>query len=198
MSSRPLDPELYEEVKAEAKSKFKVWPSAYASGWLVQEYKRRGGRYASRRNPGHYMDYMALPSVLEMQAQSEDVVAFLENAQREGRPLEDWVESKITSMSKDMDDVHGYVVYGEQARKRAPRQNPPLGWHLRNDSVEDMLIGLVRRTGRTEDLLAILAEYYAQSAQHESNEEMRQALHETAKVLDAASHRIERIYEDME
>lgn len=46
MSSQPLDEELYEQVKTEAKQRFAVWPSAYASGWLVREYKRRGGRYA--------------------------------------------------------------------------------------------------------------------------------------------------------
>jgi predicted protein tyrosine phosphatase len=44
-----LDPALYEEVKAEIKSKVKVWPSAYASAQLVQEYKRRGGRYAGSK-----------------------------------------------------------------------------------------------------------------------------------------------------
>mgnify|MGYP001369725066 CR=1 FL=1 len=27
------------------KSRYKVWPSAYASGYLVKEYKRRGGKY---------------------------------------------------------------------------------------------------------------------------------------------------------
>jgi hypothetical protein len=32
-------------VIAEAKKKFKVYPSAYANGWVVQEYKRRGGKY---------------------------------------------------------------------------------------------------------------------------------------------------------
>jgi len=32
--------------KAQAKKKFKVWPSAYASSWLVKEYKRRGGKYS--------------------------------------------------------------------------------------------------------------------------------------------------------
>ena len=32
-------------VKAEAKRKFKVYPSAYANGWLVREYKKRGGGY---------------------------------------------------------------------------------------------------------------------------------------------------------
>lgn len=41
----PADMELYNRVKAEAKRKFDVYPSAYANGWLVQEYKRRGGKY---------------------------------------------------------------------------------------------------------------------------------------------------------
>jgi hypothetical protein len=35
----PTDPELYARVKAEAKKKFNVYPSAYANAWLVREYK---------------------------------------------------------------------------------------------------------------------------------------------------------------
>ena len=31
--------------KAAAKRKFKVYPSAYANGWLVRTYKSRGGGY---------------------------------------------------------------------------------------------------------------------------------------------------------
>lgn len=45
----PRNKKLYEQVKKEAKKKFKSWPSAYASGWLVQEYKRRGGTYYGRK-----------------------------------------------------------------------------------------------------------------------------------------------------
>lgn len=45
MRAQPADKKLYEIVKKEAKKRFKVWPSAYASGWLVREYKRRGGTY---------------------------------------------------------------------------------------------------------------------------------------------------------
>lgn len=41
----PTNPKLYARVKAEAKRKYKVWPSAYASGWLTKTYKARGGRY---------------------------------------------------------------------------------------------------------------------------------------------------------
>jgi hypothetical protein len=41
----PTNKALYKRVKAEAKKKYKVWPSAYASGWLTKEYKKRGGKY---------------------------------------------------------------------------------------------------------------------------------------------------------
>lgn len=47
--SIPLNRSLYNKVKIEAKSKFKKWPSAYASGWLVKEYKRRGGGYSGMK-----------------------------------------------------------------------------------------------------------------------------------------------------
>lgn len=39
------NPSLYAKAKAKAKAKFDVYPSAYANGWMVQEYKRMGGKY---------------------------------------------------------------------------------------------------------------------------------------------------------
>jgi hypothetical protein len=49
-SPRPLDTDLYAAVVAEARERFK-WPSRVASWWVSGEYKRRGGRYATRANP---------------------------------------------------------------------------------------------------------------------------------------------------
>ena len=43
---------LYSRVKAEAKRKFKVYPSAYANAWLVREYKKRGGTYRTESKRG--------------------------------------------------------------------------------------------------------------------------------------------------
>jgi hypothetical protein len=40
MTNLPLDQQLYDEVKELVKSRVKVWPSAYASGQLVKEYKK--------------------------------------------------------------------------------------------------------------------------------------------------------------
>jgi len=41
----PTNPSLYARVKAEAKRKFDVFPSAYASSYIVRTYKKRGGKY---------------------------------------------------------------------------------------------------------------------------------------------------------
>lgn len=51
----PTNPELYARVKAAAKKKFDVYPSAYANAWLVREYKSRGGEY--RVEKGDYVGH---------------------------------------------------------------------------------------------------------------------------------------------
>ena len=43
--AKPTNPALYARVKAEAKRKFAVYPSAYANAWLGRTYKKRGGGY---------------------------------------------------------------------------------------------------------------------------------------------------------
>jgi hypothetical protein len=46
----PAKPALYNRVKAEAKRKFKIFPSAYASAYIVKEYKKRGGTYTGKKS----------------------------------------------------------------------------------------------------------------------------------------------------
>jgi len=41
-------PKLFAQVKAEAKRKFKGYPSVYAKAWIVKEYKKRGGAFAGQ------------------------------------------------------------------------------------------------------------------------------------------------------
>lgn len=52
----PADKELYARIVAEAKRKFDVYPSAYANGWVVQEYKRRGGTYKVNKSEENSME----------------------------------------------------------------------------------------------------------------------------------------------
>lgn len=42
--SQPINKTLYEQVKKKADTIYKK-PSAYKSGYIVQEYKRQGGKY---------------------------------------------------------------------------------------------------------------------------------------------------------
>ena len=43
--SIPVNLGLYNRLKSQIKRKVKRWPSAYASGQLVNAYKKRGGKY---------------------------------------------------------------------------------------------------------------------------------------------------------
>lgn len=40
-----IDKKLWNSIKEEAKIKFLVFPNAYASFWMTNQYKKRGGRY---------------------------------------------------------------------------------------------------------------------------------------------------------
>jgi hypothetical protein len=49
MPSVPTNLKLYNRIKKKIKARSKVWPSAYASGQLVREYKRNGGKYRTTK-----------------------------------------------------------------------------------------------------------------------------------------------------
>lgn len=52
MRCEPTDPALYARIAASVKRSVKRWPSAYASGLLVQRYKAAGGEYEACREGG--------------------------------------------------------------------------------------------------------------------------------------------------
>jgi hypothetical protein len=49
-ASTPKNPALWSRVKAAAKAKFDVYPSAYANAWAAKEYKKRGGTWGGPDN----------------------------------------------------------------------------------------------------------------------------------------------------
>jgi hypothetical protein len=63
MANVPVNKDLYARVKAEAKRKFKSWPSAYGSAWLVKTYKQRGGKYRTASKEFGGMSDAALNSM---------------------------------------------------------------------------------------------------------------------------------------
>ena len=41
--NKPTNPKLWSKAKSLARSKFDVYPSAYANGWAAKWYKSKGG-----------------------------------------------------------------------------------------------------------------------------------------------------------
>lgn len=48
--AKPNNPQLWSRVKAQAKKKFDVYPSAYANAWAAKEYKSKGGTWSGSDN----------------------------------------------------------------------------------------------------------------------------------------------------
>jgi hypothetical protein len=48
--NKPTNPKLWARAKSMAKSKFKVYPSAYANGWAAKWYKSKGGGWRKSTN----------------------------------------------------------------------------------------------------------------------------------------------------
>ena len=48
-ASKPTNPALWSRAKAAARSKFDVYPSAYANGWAAKQYKAAGGTWRSAK-----------------------------------------------------------------------------------------------------------------------------------------------------
>jgi len=45
----PTKPDLWQRAIAAAKRKFDVYPSAYANGWALQWYKKKGGGWRGKK-----------------------------------------------------------------------------------------------------------------------------------------------------
>lgn len=45
----PINPELWSACKSWAKSKYDVWPSAYAVGAASKRYKSKGGKWKKQK-----------------------------------------------------------------------------------------------------------------------------------------------------
>jgi len=46
--NQPTNPSLWSQAKSKARSKFKVYPSAYANGWAAKWYKSKGGGWKKK------------------------------------------------------------------------------------------------------------------------------------------------------
>ena len=107
----PTSPEKWAQAKAQAKSKFDVYPSAYANGWASKKYKEMGGGWKSVSEAKEKTEYDYEGDMARGQLQS-----VINNAQRVHDMLKDndnlpeWVQSKITLAEDYISTVANYMM----------------------------------------------------------------------------------------
>jgi len=109
--NEPTNPGLWSRAIAQAKSKFDVYPSAYANGWASKWYKQRGGGWKTVSEAKEKTEYDYEGDMARGQLQS-----IISNAQRVHDMLEDndniaeWVQSKITLAEDYISTVANYMM----------------------------------------------------------------------------------------
>lgn len=62
MANKPNNPTLWSKAKSLARSKFDVYPSAYANGWAAKWYKSKGGTWRKALDGAYLKDGGKMPT----------------------------------------------------------------------------------------------------------------------------------------
>jgi hypothetical protein len=117
----PTSPEKWARAKAAAKSKFAVYPSAYANGWASKKYKSMGGGWKSVSEEEQFGEnHIAIAMGKEMDDEGSMILNQLDHMERSINMMRDvvkdknmqvpaWVQSKVTLAADYIDTASGYM-----------------------------------------------------------------------------------------
>ena len=108
--SAPTNPSLWSKAKSLARSKFDVYPSAYANGWAAKWYKSKGGGW---RSVSEAVDDEGGMAQGELKAIASKAIS-LSKKMKKNKQLDAWVQSKITKADDYIGSVHDYLMSGKQ------------------------------------------------------------------------------------
>jgi hypothetical protein len=111
----PTSPEKWARAKAAAKSKFAVYPSAYANGWASKKYKSMGGGWKSVSE-----NHVAIAMGKELDDEGSMIMNQLDQMERSINMMRDvvkdedmqvpaWVQSKVTLAADYIETAAGYM-----------------------------------------------------------------------------------------
>ena len=111
----PTNPKLWAQAKSMAKSKFDVYPSAYANGWASKWYKSKGGGWKSV-DENHVAIAMGKElddegsMIMNQLQQIERSISMMRNVVKDpNMQIPAWVQSKVTLAADYMETVAGYM-----------------------------------------------------------------------------------------
>ena len=148
--NKPTNPELWSRAIAQAKSKFDVYPSAYANGWASKWYKSKGGGWKTVSEAKEKSEYDYEGDMARGQLQS-----IVNNAQRVHDMLEDndnlpeWVQSKITLAEDYISTVANYMMSEvdeevEHIEEGRQSQRHPLEGHEYHKKSDEALVHIAK------------------------------------------------------
>jgi hypothetical protein len=118
--NEPTNPKLWAKFKAQAKSKFDVYPSAYANGWAAKQYKAAGGGWKTVKEG--------------------------KNTPGDGNPCWD-THKKVGTKMKNGKRVNDCVPKNESAQDRLDRMAKKHGLGKPNKAADDYLSKMMKKYG---------------------------------------------------
>ena len=117
--NKPTNPELWSRAKALARSKFDVYPSAYANGWAAKWYKSKGGGWRSvneetDKNQLDELDTRTLVNYLPKAGASLDSLSPEKRARRHKNMISTW--KKVFKRPDGKEEVARYRAKKELSK----------------------------------------------------------------------------------
>jgi len=119
--NKPTNPELWSRAKAAAKSKFKVYPSAYANGFAAKWYKKRGGGWRKNKKSTNEASSPAQQAAIAINMKKKGIEPKNENVNED---LRRWFKEKWVDVSKKVDGKHPPCGRKDADGKSYPKCRP--------------------------------------------------------------------------
>jgi len=105
--NKPTNPELWSRAKAAAKSKYKVYPSAYSNGFAAKWYKKRGGGWKKKStNESEETNEASSPAQQAAIAINMKKKGLEPKNESVNEDLKRWFKEKWVDVSKKVDGYH--------------------------------------------------------------------------------------------
>jgi hypothetical protein len=123
--NKPTNPSLWSRAKAAAKSKYKVYPSAYANGFAAKWYKKRGGGWKKKStNESEEFNESSSPAqqaAIAINMKKKRIKPKNENVNED---LRNWFKEKWVDVSKKVDGKHPPCGRKDADGKSYPKCRP--------------------------------------------------------------------------
>ena len=123
--NKPTNPSLWSRAKAAAKSKYKVYPSAYANGFAAKWYKEHGGRWKKKsKNESTETNEASSPSQQAAIAINMKEKGIKPKKESFNEDLRRWFKEKWVDVSKKVDGKHPPCGRKDADGKSYPKCRP--------------------------------------------------------------------------